>query len=160
MMDKEWVSCVVEKKMQPCFAFVVGLLNFFFFNIASGRFASNSSFPEIHFTTQWGMFSTYLLLGANRLGCFALNMYLLILLYFRPAILLLLRADDQEKSVSENCQRASKSCDWIHWPELTLSSVGPPKPSVELSDWERNQLRLTQRRHLLNEQYILCPLVL
>ena len=48
----------------------------FCFNVASGRFASNISLPETHFTTQWRMFFTYLLLQANRLSYFTLNMYL------------------------------------------------------------------------------------
>lgn len=93
MMDKDWVNYMEEQKMQVWFAFIVGLL-IFFFNVASGRFASSISLPETYFTTLWRMFSTYLLLGANRLSCFALNMYLLILFYFPLAILLLLRADD------------------------------------------------------------------
>lgn len=81
--------------MQVWFAIVVGLLIFFFFfNIASGRFASSFSLPETYFATLWRMFSTYLLLGANRLSCFALNTYLLILLYFPLAILLPLKAGD------------------------------------------------------------------
>lgn len=114
-----------------------------FFNVASGRFACNISLPETHFTTQWRMFFTYLLLQANRLSYFALNMYLLISLYFSLAILLQLRAHDKEKSVSENCQRVwndeigftGQCSHWVLW--------GPQKPFVELSDWERNQLRLT-----------------
>lgn len=109
--------------MQIWFAFCSWFVGFFF-KIASGRFASSISLPETYFTILWRMFSTYLLLGANRLNCFALNMYLLILLYFPLAILLLLRVDDYEKSLSENCASVLKWWDWIQWPVLTLSSVG------------------------------------
>lgn len=110
MMDEDLMSRVEKQKMQAWFALVDLLSAFilffrFFFNVASGRFACNISLPETHFTTQWRMFFTYLLLQANRLSYFALNMYLLILLYFSLAILLQLRAHDKEKSVSENCQR-------------------------------------------------------